>query len=173
MTLVEPHQGPLIRNVDVPREVYWVLSSPVLLAGMKFPRPSFPWASLKAVGFGSVVSLHSGAYDPAPLAIAFSEQLEDVISGGPPTNEANETEKIRKAVVAVVAALQSGQGVVVHCFGGRGRSGTVIGCTLRQLGFEPDEAIAFLDRVHKARGKPGWPESPWQSSLVRGWRPDA
>jgi protein-tyrosine phosphatase len=61
---------------------------------------------------------------------------------------------------------------VVHCVGGRGRTGTVLGCVLRELGHSPGEVVDFLDRVHKARGKAGWPESPWQGQLVRDWRPD-
>jgi rhodanese/phosphatase family protein len=173
MHLIEMNESTDITEVDVPKELYWVLTSPAPLAGMKYPRPSFPWSNLKAAGFSHVISLHPGSYNPAPLTMPFCEHLEDLVSGGPPRNEEREREKIKKAVAATLKALQSGQGVVVHCVGGRGRSGTVIACTLRELGFGAQEAIAFLDRVHKARGKPGWPESSWQSSLVYAWKPDA
>jgi hypothetical protein len=44
---------------------------------------------------------------------------------------------------------------------------------LRELGFDSIQAVGFLDRVHKGRGKPGWPESTWQSSLVQRWKPHA
>jgi hypothetical protein len=173
MKLIEPEAGTPIPGIKIPKEFYWVLPSPAPLAGMRFPSQSFPWQNIKTAGFEWVVSLHPGPYDPAPLKIAFSEHLEDLVAGGPPHNEAHEKEKIKKAVVATISALQSGKGVVVHCQGGRGRTGTVIGCVLRGLGFEPDEVIGFLDRVHKARGKPGWPEADWQSSLVRNWKADA
>jgi hypothetical protein len=162
-----------IAGVEVPKELYWVLKVPAPLADMKYFRPSFPWSSLKAAGFTQVVSLQPGSYNPAPLTMAFSEYLEDLVSGGPPRNEAQESEKIKKAVTATLSVLRSGEGAVVHCVGGRGRTGTVLGRTLRELGFEAHKAIAFLDRVHKARGKPGWPESPWQSSLVYMWKRDA
>ena len=167
--LVEPDDGAPISGVDVPKDLYWVLWSPTPLAGMKYPRTGFPWPNLKTAGFSQVVSLHPGSYDPAPLTIGFAEHLQDLVSGGPPANEADEKAKIKRAVTATVATWRSGQGVVVHCVGGRGRSGTVLGCVLRELGFAPAEAINFLDRVHKVRGKPGWPESPWQSSLVERW----
>jgi hypothetical protein len=173
MKLVEARDGARINGIDVPKELYWVLGSPTPLAGMKYPRTGFPWSSLKAAGFSQVVSLHPGSYEPAPLTIGFAEHVQDLVSGGPPANEANEKAKIKKAVAATVVAWRSGQGVVIHCVGGRGRSGTVLGCVLRELGFAPAEAISFLDRVHKARGKPGWPESPWQSSLVESWEPVA
>jgi protein-tyrosine phosphatase len=172
MKLIEASDGPSIDGVKVPKEVYWVLGSPTPLAGMKYPRNDFPWANLKTAGFSQVVSLHPDAYDPAPLKIGFAEHLEDLVRGGPPTDEVRERAKIKRAVSAVIVAWRDGQGVVVHCVGGRGRSGTVLGCVLRELGFESSEAIEFLDRVHQARGKPGWPESRWQSSLVESW-PDA
>jgi len=173
MDLVEADAGAQIAGVAVPKEMYWVLASPTPLAGMNYPRSSFPWSSLKAAGFSQVVSLHPGSYDPTPLTVTFSEHLQDLVSGGPPNNEAEEKQRIKSAVTATLVALQAGHGVVVHCVGGRGRSGTVLGCVLRELGFGSAKAIAFLDRVHKARGKPGWPESPWQGSLVMNWRPDA
>jgi hypothetical protein len=173
MDLVEPDAGKRIAGVVVPAELYWVLVSPTPLAGMKYPRSSFPWSNLNAAGFTQVVSLHPGPYDPKPLEIAFSEHLEDLVSGGPPSNEANERRRIKRAVTATLSTWRSGAGVIVHCVGGRGRSGTVLGCVLRELGVAGAQVIAFLGRVHKARGKYGWPESDWQASLVERWTLDA
>lgn len=173
MTLVEKGQRRPIVGVRIPQEFYWVLAEPTPLAGMGYPAPSFPWSNLHAAGFGQIVSLHPGPYDASPLTKIFSEHLEDLVRGGPPQDGTQEGEKIRRAVEATVCALPSGRGVVVHCFGGRGRTGTVVGCCLRELGFGADEVIEYLDRLHKARGKPGWPESPWQSSLVRDWNHNA
>ncbi len=173
MKLVEVDDGRSIEGIDVPKELYWILEVPTPLAGMKYPRADFPWSTLHQAGFRQVVSLHPGTYDPTPLKMDFREQLEDLVSGGPPANEVDERAKIERAVAAALKTWHSGQGVVVHCVGGRGRSGTVLGCVLRELGFAPAEVISFLDRVHKARGKPGWPESPWQSLLIESWEPDA
>jgi protein-tyrosine phosphatase len=58
----------------------------------------------------------------------------------------------------------------VHCMGGRGRTGTVIGVALVMLGHDADDTVAYLDRVARARGRRGWPESPWQANVVRGAR---
>src|SRR5262249_32132697 len=145
------------------------LTEPAPLAGMRCPRPSFPWANIWAAGFEHVVSLHPGSYDPSPLTILFNEQLEDLVHRGPPKNPGNQKKIIQQAVTAVRVAITSGKGVVVHCLGGRGRSGTVLGCVLRELGFDAEETITYLDRVRKARGREGWPESPWQGELVRNW----
>jgi len=73
---------------------------------------------------------------------------------------------IRLVACAIVGCLQQGEGVIVHCAGGRGRTGTVLGCVLRELGHPADEIVAFLDGIHKRRGKPGWPEAAWQREVV-------
>jgi protein-tyrosine phosphatase len=51
--------------------------------------------------------------------------------------------------------------------GGRGRTGTVIGVALVRIGHAADTTIEHLDRVARARGRRGWPESPWQAEVVR------
>lgn len=163
--MIEPRGGKAISGVSVPDDFYWVLDSPAPLAGMRYPRPDFPWSEVARAGFARLVALHPGDYDPAPLTLLSSEKLEDLVHGGPPRSSDREREKIAGIVRSVVAALQSGDGVVVHCVGGRGRTGTVLGYVSR-------EVVEFLDRVHKARGKAGWPESPWQDQLVRGWHSD-
>lgn len=169
MPMIEPPNGKPIIGVSVPDELYWVLDTPALLAGMKYPRRHFPWGEIAKAGFTRLVALHPGDYDPAPLTLLSSEKLEDLVHGGPPRSPDRERDKIGEIVRSVVAALQAGDGVVVHCVGGRGRTGTALGCVLRELGHRSEEVIDFLDRVHKARGKAGWPESPWQGQLVRYW----
>lgn len=166
MNLVEPEKGRQIPGVEVPAEVYWVLESPTPLAGMRYPRESFPWPSVKKAGFSKVVSLHPASYDPMPLELCFSEALEDLVRGGPPRNPNAERAKIQRAVDATISALRSGHGVVVDCLGGRGRTGTVLGCVLRKLGVQAADVIEFFDGVHRVRRQPGWPESRWQRELV-------
>lgn len=44
----------------------------------------------------------------------------------------------------LLCRVQNGERVVVHCRGGLGRTGTVVGSCLRALGFESNEAIELL-----------------------------
>lgn len=169
MTLIEPGQGPRIEGLEVPSQFYWVLTDPAPLAGMRAPANGWPWQALHETGFDEVVALEPGSYDPSPLVVSFAERLEDLVHGGPPQDELTERDLVGRAVTAVISGLRNGRGVLVHCHGGRGRTGTVLGCVLRELGFPAGDVLLFLDRVHKARGKPGWPESGWQRRLVQSW----
>ncbi len=67
---------------------------------------------------------------------------------------------------AVRAALGEGRNVVVHCRGGRGRSGLVAARILVEMGTEPRDAIL---EVRKAN--PLAIETPVQEEHVKGLRP--
>ncbi len=66
-----------------------------------------------------------------------------------------------RLVRAIIADLEAGKNVLVHCAGGRGRTGTINACVLVRLGFDPGAAI---DMVRAAR--PGSVETPEQMSFI-------
>lgn len=167
--MIEPAAGRNVPAVVLPKEFYWVLETPAPLAGMKYPRGDFPWANVARAGFSRLVALEPGEYDPSPLTVLCTEELEDLVHGRPPRDRDRERKLIASVVRSTTAALLSGNGVVVHCAGGRGRTGTVVGCVLRELGYGSREVLEYLDRLHQARGKPGWPEARWQGQLVGSW----
>jgi ADP-ribosyl-[dinitrogen reductase] hydrolase len=70
----------------------------------------------------------------------------------------------RKLVARMVAAVRGGEVVVVHCWGGLGRAGTIAACCLVELGVEPERAI---DLVRAAR--PGAVQTEAQEQFVRAW----
>lgn len=135
--------------------------SPALLAGMPCPPPEFDWRALHDRGFALVVRLHPGDYDASPLRV-HDVPLQDLFGGMSPADPAGEAERVWDAARVAADAVADGQGVVVHCRGGTGRTGTVVACALRLLGRSADEAIAIV----RAK-RPGWPESPWQLDVVR------
>jgi hypothetical protein len=160
---------PMIRGIDVPRSFYWVLRDPAPLAGMAYPGAKTPWRTLHDLGFRHVVCLaaRSPGYDPSPLQHVYSEELQDLVAGLPPKDPAREERLSGEAARTVIARVLAGEGMIVHCVGGTGRTGTVLGCVLKSLGFAIDEVVAHLRTLSEARGKrPGWPESPWQRELV-------
>jgi rhodanese/phosphatase family protein len=154
-------------NLCVPDDLYWVARTPTALAGMPYPGRA-DWALLASEGIGHVLCLtHEVApYDPAPCTIT-AIRLQDLVSGDAPVDPERERDLVSQATDNVVAHLERGIGVAVHCMGGRGRTGTVIGASLVRLGHDPDEIVGYLDRLAIGRGRRGWPESPWQAEVVR------
>jgi ADP-ribosylglycohydrolase/protein-tyrosine phosphatase len=67
---------------------------------------------------------------------------------------------------------QSRGAVYVHCWGGVGRTGTVVGCLLVQAGASYDEAMTALDDLRAATRKRdrACPETPDQREVIRRWR---
>lgn len=151
----------------MPAELYFLARQPVALAGMAYPS-RVDWQALHDEGLRRVVCLtHDHApYDPGPLTVT-AIALQDLYTGVVPDDPDGERVRIVRAATVVVDSISAGDGIVVHCRGGRGRAGTVLGCALVMLGHEPDAVVAHLDRIHTIRGKGGWPESAWQAETVR------
>lgn len=66
----------------------------------------------------------------------------------------------RRGMVAVVSALRAGEGVLLHCAAGVGRTGTAAACVLKALGLDAPQA---LQRVRDAGSNP---QNAQQSGLV-------
>lgn len=71
---------------------------------------------------------------------------------------------LRSVVDDLRAEIDAGRSVVVACRGGLGRTGTVVGCLLRDAGVGAEEAI---DLTRRAR--PGAIETAAQAEFVRAW----
>jgi hypothetical protein len=71
---------------------------------------------------------------------------------------------------ALDAALER-EVVYVHCLGGSGRTGTVIGCWLVRHGMDCEEALATIAGLRRetAYGEKLSPESDEQCDFVRAW----
>ena len=78
-----------------------------------------------------------------------------------------------RALDVVEAAAADRPAVYVHCWGGVGRTGTVVGCLLRRRGMGGDRALAETARlyatVEKAARRPESPETEAQRAYVRDW----
>lgn len=73
-------------------------------------------------------------------------------------------EQAQKIVSLVKDELESGNNVVLHCWGGRGRAGTIAACTLVAYGIPSREAITAVRTV-----RPGAIEVDEQVALVNSF----
>ena len=83
-------------------------------------------------------------------------------------------EQMTRILDAIDTALDSGDTIYVHCWGGVGRTGTVIGCWLVRHGLTGDEALAQVAEWWSGMAKADWtresPETGRQRDYVRRWK---
>lgn len=72
------------------------------------------------------------------------------------------------------AALATGHNVYLHCWGGIGRTGTVIGCYLVRHGLTGEQALAQIAQWWRTVAKSNWhprsPQTDEQVAFVMNWR---
>lgn len=85
--------------------------------------------------------------------------------------------EMRRILDVVDLAERAGQSVYIHCWGGVGRTGTVIGCLLAENGCDGTEALAKVgelfattSKAKRARHPEGSPQTSAQRNFVLGWR---
>jgi hypothetical protein len=168
--LLSIEEMPQVPGLTVPEFFYLVTRLPAPLAGMSQPVLTTPWGALFLLGLNRVVCLtkEPPIYNADPLIITGHFPLQDLYGGAEPENPNIESGLIYQASDLVLSLLKAHIGVVIHCIGGTGRTGTVLGCTLRGLGYNSDEILSYLDRLNRMRGAcRGWPESEWQAELIK------
>jgi protein-tyrosine phosphatase len=82
--------------------------------------------------------------------------------------------RMREILDLLDAELDRGNPVYLHCRGGAGRTGTVVGCFLIERGEPPVQALSDIaaDRrdLHSKRRAWSSPETEEQRQFVLGWR---
>ena len=72
------------------------------------------------------------------------------------------------------SAIQGGSPVYIHCWGGVGRTGTVVGCYFVRHGMTAKKALERVNTLYKTRPHDYFlhtsPETDEQADFVRNWR---
>jgi len=79
--------------------------------------------------------------------------------------------RMRRILDTIDEQLAAGKVVYVHCWGGVGRTATVVGCHLVRHGLSGEEALARIAELRAATPKAGRPspETPAQVQMVLHW----
>jgi len=85
-----------------------------------------------------------------------------------------EPARMREIQQVLAQALDADNAVYVHCRAGIGRTGTTIGCWLRERGNGPEAALETLNRLWRQNARasrwPWIPETPEQEDYIRDWQ---
>jgi hypothetical protein len=79
---------------------------------------------------------------------------------------------MRAILLSIDGALADDHHVYVHCWGGLGRTGMVIGCYLVRHGRSAEEALQYIQDCWRSAARPAHPmspETPAQAQFVRDW----
>ncbi|MGA1288094.1 MAG: protein-tyrosine phosphatase family protein [Rubrivivax sp.] len=150
---------------------YWLVAGR-LLAG-EHPG-TLHLSALWAGGFSRYVDLTSPSdpvqpYEPLRLAgKVVQRESHPILDFGVPTIEA-----MRAVLDSILASLAQGERIYLHCRAGIGRTGTVAGCLLVDLGLSGEQALRLLQFkwqvTQQYRTEPHTPETHAQRAFVRAW----
>lgn len=145
-------------------EAYWI--HPGLIAG-HYPNTEEVRA-LVAAGVSLFLDLtEAGELPPYDLPEGIEHRRMPIRDFSVPTPEG-----LERILQTLEGALAAGRTVYVHCHGGIGRTGTVVGCYLVNGGMTGKEALLEIRRLRTEAGcGPDSPETAAQRSLVRFWHP--
>ena len=144
---------------DAPEGFSWVI--PDVLAAMGRPRdPRKTLEFFKDEGIDVIVSLTETPLTEAVVSEFGFEYhhipVDDFTAPNP--------QQIDRFISVVAKAREARKRSVVHCYAGRGRTGTMIACYLVSLGTPPDEALRQVRLL-----RPGSVETREQEDAVHSY----
>jgi protein-tyrosine phosphatase len=117
-------------------------------------------------------------YEPQLLALATVRGADIVIDRLPIVDMGTcDVAHMRRILDVIDIRLAEGRTVYVHCWGGVGRTGTVIGCWLVRHGRTGEQALAEVSRLfttmsadkRRRHAATGSPQTGAQRAMVRTW----
>ena len=113
---------------------------------------------------GYELELHDEA---AAMSVSAEHHRLSIVDVSVPT-----AEHMQRILDTIDAAISAGNPVYEHCWGGRGRTGTVAGCYLARHGYaQGQRALDFVQHLRRTDAKSftNSPETDQQRHMVREW----
>ena len=112
------------------------------------------------------------AYD-APLQALAAERGSscDCLRMGFPDGHTPDLAGMSAILDRIDASIADGEPIYVHCWGGHGRTSTVIGCHLVRHGDAPEQAIERILAWRSTLPRNWFPFQNGQEAFLRAWRP--
>jgi len=104
------------------------------------------WSFLHDAGVRLVVTLTENPLDPPPDAFGIQGLHFPISDMGIPATPRH----VNRLCDTILAAMDEGLPVLVHCKAGIGRTGTILACCLVALGRRPQEALVEVRRSNPA-----------------------
>jgi protein-tyrosine phosphatase len=161
---------------------YWVEPG-VLLAG-EYPgakygtSPEDKLAALLDAGVRVFIDLTEDSEPLAPYEAPLGELARaaglDVVYERHPIRDVSvpdEPARNRGVLAALARGRAAQQVAYIHCWGGIGRTATVVGCLLREQGLDGDAALERIRSLREGTTKAfrESPETAEQQEYIRGW----
>ena len=161
---------------------YWVIAGRFAAGGYPDPNPrNDKVGQLLDAGINLFVNLtqdypggtdaHMNRYDIRAADHHAMMVRRDIVDNGVTTRD-----RMATTLNVIDRHLQHGCNVYVHCWGGSGRTGTVVGCWLRRHRYAgSNEVIDLLRTLRKQGDRKGGhkntPQTSAQYKMVKGWVP--
>jgi len=168
-------------NTPADPDCYWVEPGR-LLAGEYPGDDDLPTARAKLqallqCGIRSFVDLTEADEPLEPYDLLLNEEAASLglsisyVRLGVPDMGVPDRDGMRTILDTIGRAVDNGSPAYVHCWGGIGRTGTVVGCWLADRGLAGQNVLETLARLRQESGKRRRlsPETAVQADFVRAW----